>query len=256
MKNWTNCLIFKKIFFRINEQGAYCVFRPPFSFNLPDPKENSYMIDTESPVDLNCFQQGNCHQLFFKVDDNNLRCFFGFLQHGFFVKIDVGKNLLETLNDQFGIDSDYAVNRIKTVFYNGRPVDNMKTAILHNGASLAFSAAMPGLVGATLRSGGVLSPFRASISFRGDDTNAAENKKGVVFIKLFNLLIPEIGPFFLGHGILIEKMMLNSFLKDQTTNFWNHCQSVFLDDLSIDSEKLIQTGVPGTDKWVFIIVKT
>ncbi len=210
----------------------------------------------ETTVDPTCFDQGNCHRIMFTIEKNNLRCFFGFLQHGFFVRTIIGKNLHNVLIDQFGINPDYVANRIKTVFYNGKPVDNMKTAIVHDGTSLAFSAAMPGLVGATLRSGGVLSPFRSSISFRGNDTEVAENKKGVVFIKLFNLLVPEIGPAFLSHGILIEKLMLNSFLKDQTSNFWDQCRSILLDDHLIDSEKLIQNGVPGPDKWVLLLVTT
>jgi hypothetical protein len=210
----------------------------------------------ETTVDPTFFDQGNCHRIMFTIEKNNLRYFFGFLQHGFFVRTIIGKNLHNVLSDQFGINPDYVVNRIKTVFYNGKPVDNMKTAIVHDGTSLAFSAAMPGLVGATLRSGGVLSPFRASISFRGNDTEVAENKKGVVFIKLFNLLVPEIGPAFLSHGILIEKQMLNSFLKDQISNFWDQCRSILLDDHLIDSEKLIQNGVPGPDKWVLLLVTT
>lgn len=210
----------------------------------------------EIPIDPTCHDQDNCQQLMFRVEKNNLRNFSGFLQHGFFVKTVIGKNLLNVLRDQFGINTEYVVNRIKTVFYNGKPVDNMKTAIVHDGARLAFSAAMPGLVGATLRTGGVLSPFRASISFRGNDSEVAENNKGVVFIKLFNLLVPEIGPAFLGHGILIEKPMLNSFLKDQTSKFWAQCRSVLLDNHPIDSEKLIENGLPGSDKWVLLTVKT
>lgn len=210
----------------------------------------------EIPKDPTCHDQDNCHQLILTVEKNNLGSFFGFLQHGFFVKTVIGKNLLNVLRDQFGINTDYVVNRIKTVFYNGKPVDNMKTAIVHDGARLAFSAAMPGLVGATLRTGGVLSPFRASISFRGNDSEVAENNKGVVFIKLFNLLVPEIGPAFLGHGILIEKPMLNSFLKDQTSKFWAQCRSVLLDNHPIDTEKLIKNGLPGSDKWVLLTVKT
>ena len=210
----------------------------------------------EIPKDPTCHDQDNCHQLILTVEKNNLGSFFGFLQHGFFVKTVIGKNLLNVLRDQFGINTDYVVNRIKTVFYNGKPVDNMKTAIVHDGARLAFSAAMPGLVGATLRTGGVLSPFRASISFRGNDSEVAENNKGVVFIKLFNLLVPEIGPAFLGHGILIEKPMLNSFLKDQTSKFWAQCRSVLLDNHPIDTEKLIKHGLPGSDRWVLLTVKT
>jgi hypothetical protein len=158
------------------------------------------------------------------------------------------------LCDQFGLNPDYVDSRIKTAFYNGSPVDNMETAIIQDGTTLALSAAMPGLVGATLRSGGVLSPFRASISFRPDDVKASRADKGAVFMKLFNLLIPEIGPAFLKQGILIEKTELNSFLKDQKPNFWAQCQSVFLDDHFIDYENLVLNGVPGDHNFLLLAV--
>jgi hypothetical protein len=204
--------------------------------------------------DHTCFDDQNYHRLFFVLDPEKLHLFYGFLQHGFFVKAIMEKSIKQMLCDQFGLESDYVVNRIKTIFYNGKPVDDMETAIVHDGATLALSAAMPGLVGATFRSGGVLSPFRSTISYRPDDCKTPDSGEGAVYIKLFNLLVPEIGPGFLKRGIFVQKTLLDSFLKEQDSDFWSRCRSLLLDDAPIDAGGLIINGIPDSMELVFLKV--
>jgi hypothetical protein len=218
-------------------------------------KWNLLMNPAKNPVDRPYCDGQNYHCLLFVLEPNSLRCFFEFLQKGFFVKVVTGKSIKQMLCDQFGVQPDYAVNRIKTIFYDGKPVDDMETAIVRDGSTLAFSAAMPGLVGATFRSGGELSPFRSTISYRPDTCHTSDSKEGVVFIKLFNLLVPEMGPAFLCKGILIEKKLLDSFLKNQSTDFWSRCSSVFFDNHPMEIEKLMHDGVPGTEKFVLLKLK-
>jgi hypothetical protein len=55
------------------------------------------------------------------------------------------------LCDQFQVETDYLENRIKTIFLDGKPVDDEDKAVLKNGSTLALSAAMPGLVDSTFR---------------------------------------------------------------------------------------------------------
>jgi hypothetical protein len=203
-----------------------------------------------------CFDDNNYHRLFFVLVTEKLHLFFIFLQQGFVVKVRTGKSIKQMLCEQFGLDPDYAVNRIKTVFYNGKPVDDMETAIVHEGGTLALSAAMPGLVGATLRSGGVLSPFRAAISYRPENCKTSDSGEGAVQVKLFNLLVPEIGPGFLKRGIFVHKRLLDSFLKERDLNFWNQCRSVLLDDTPIEFMKLKNTEIPGSKEFVYLKVTT
>jgi hypothetical protein len=201
-----------------------------------------------------CFKDKNYHRLFFGLKTDKLHFFYRFLQHGFFVKTIMEKSVKQMLCDQFGLNPDYVVNRIKTIFYNGKPVDDMETAIVHDGATLALSAAMPGLVGATFRSGGVLSPFRSTISYRPDDCKTPDSGEGAVYIKLFNLLVPEIGPEFLKRGIFLHKPLVDSFLKEQDPDFWRQCRSLLLDNVPTDSSELIQNGIPGSTEFVYLRV--
>jgi hypothetical protein len=200
-----------------------------------------------------CFDVKNFQRFSFVLDIKKLHLFFRILQQGFFVKVITGKSIQQMLCEQFGLETDYVVNRIKTIFYNGKPVDNMEAAIVQNGGTLALSAAMPGLVGATFRSGGVLSSFRAAISYRPDECKIADSEEGIVQIKLFNLLVPELGPGFLKQGIFVQKVLLDSFLKEQNADFWSQCRSVVLDDRPVEVKEIIKSGIPGSGEFVFLI---
>ncbi len=212
------------------------------------------MNSADTSNDHTCFEDKNYHHLFFVLDTEKLHLFYRFLQHGFFVKAIMEKSIKQILCDQLGLEPDYVVDRIKTIFYNGKPVDDMETAIVHDGGTLALSAAMPGLVGATFRSGGVLSPFRSTISYRPDDCKTPDSGEGAVYIKLFNLLVPEIGPVFLKRGMFVQKTLLDSFLKEQDPDFWRQCRSLLLDNVPTDSSELIQNGIPGSTELVYLRV--
>lgn len=158
------------------------------------------------------------------------------LQQGFFVRARMGASLKSFLCDQFGISSRYLSNRIKTFFLNGKPVDDIETAIITDGSTLAMSAAMPGLVGAAFRSGGVLSPFRSSISFKNEDPGTVRAKNGSVRLKLFNLLVPEMGPVFLERGIWVDTCVLDALFKTREVDFQNAFRAVILDGARIGTD--------------------
>jgi hypothetical protein len=108
------------------------------------------------------------------------------------------------LCDRLGIDSEYAVNRIKTIFLNGKPVDDMEKAYIRDGCSLALSAAMPGLVGAVMRRDGFFSPLREGITYR-EKAPGNHVHRGLITVKLFNLLIQKLGPRFFTKGFLVNR---------------------------------------------------
>jgi len=89
----------------------------------------------------------------FTIAASQLPGFFQFLQRGFRVRAQVGCTIKSMLCRQFGLDPVYVEERIKTVFMDGKAVDDMDSAVIKDSSTLALSAAMPGLVGATFRRG-------------------------------------------------------------------------------------------------------
>jgi hypothetical protein len=72
---------------------------------------------------------------------------------------------------------------------------------------------MPGLVGATMRRGGFYAALRQGISHvTGSGTAACEG--GTVRVKLFNLLLAELGPLVLARGLILERGELDELLQN------------------------------------------
>ncbi|HKZ15881.1 MAG TPA: hypothetical protein VJ161_00255 [Geobacteraceae bacterium] len=133
------------------------------------------------------------------------------LQNGCFVKVRVGCSLRDLLCGQFNISPDYLRDDIKVLFINFSPVDNVDTAIVRDGIILALSAAMPGLVGAAMRKDG-LSWMRSSITYTEQEEERVESE-GVIQLKLFNLVMADLGESFLRRGIYVKTDVLADFLE-------------------------------------------
>lgn len=145
-----------------------------------------------------------------------LNIFFPLLQSGVTVPATVGGTLKSLLCDQFAIPADYVTERVTTIFLDNRPVDDLDHTIVHDGSRVTLSAAMPGLVGATMRRGGYYAALRRGIS-HVTDSDAAAGESGTVRLKLFNLLLAELGPLVLARGLILgqgELVELRQYLPD------------------------------------------
>lgn len=147
------------------------------------------------------------------LNADQLNAFFPILQKGVTVPAMVGCTLKSLLCDQFAIPADYVTDRITTIFLDNRPVDDLDRTIIQDGSRVSLSAAMPGLVGATMRRGGFYAALRQGIS------HALENgiyagECGTVRIKLFNLLLAELGSLVLARGLILERNELGELLQN------------------------------------------
>ena len=163
--------------------------------------------------------------------------FFLFFQQGVLIKTTVGCSIKTWLLQYLGITSEYIAGRIQTIFLDEKAVDDIETTAIRDGSRLSLSGALPGLVGATLRRGGFFSSLRSSITHSVDDKMPPQ-KEGWMTIKLFNLLIPELGPLLLNKGFYIPGEALAEFLKSQKEDFWPGCQSAYLNSSEIDLKTL------------------
>jgi hypothetical protein len=134
-------------------------------------------------------------------------------ERGIEVAAETGRPLEEILRDQWGIPADYVANRISTIFLDAKPVDDLGVHVA-DGSVLALSAAMPGLVGATMRRGGVLGSFRGDISHRDAGDRSGGGRPGWIRVKLFNMIAEELGNHFLGLGFRAPRSELRACLND------------------------------------------
>lgn len=134
------------------------------------------------------------------------------LQRGFHVPLDRTRTVRSLFTDCWMLSESFVSERIGTIFLDGNPVDDLDAVRVEPGAVLALSGAMPGLAGAVFRVGSALAAFRRDIT-RKPTACRAEEATGFVRVKLFNVLIGELGPSFLRTGIFLRPEELVSALE-------------------------------------------
>jgi hypothetical protein len=152
----------------------------------------------------------------FHAPDDALPAFYALFQQGVGVSIQTGTSLEDLLCCQWQISRDYVMGRISTLFLDSKPVDDLPSAVVHDGATLALSGAMPGLIGATMRRGGILASFRSGITYC-ETAGAGKSGRGRITLKLFNLIIDELGPQFLARGIWVPRSRLAELFPEHPT---------------------------------------
>lgn len=192
--------------------------------------------------------------LILTMPPDQLNEFYPLLQQGVNVEAQVGCTLDKLLSQQWDIPAEYAAQRITTIFLNSRPIDSLATALIRENAVIALSGAMPGLVGATMRRGGFYAAFREGITHH-DTTSDVTDRVATVRVKLFNLLLPELGPGFLQRGITIPGPGLSGFLNDRSESFWQGCRSALLDNIPVPPLSLLDEDLFSADVTVRLSIK-
>jgi hypothetical protein len=179
------------------------------------------------------------------VRHDRMSAFQELLQRGVRVKASIGSTLRSFLCDRLGIDPQYVEERIQTVFLNGKAVDDPSSAVIMDHSTIALSAAMPGLLGATLRKGSYYSGMRSEISYTAE--RKVQPHEGWILLKLFNLLPREIGPLVLQKGVGVKGKDLQDFLTKRSSSFWQGCVEVNLNGKRLDPARLVEIKWPEED---------
>ena len=165
--------------------------------------------------------------------------FLQLLQKGVNVTGRIGSTVRSFLCDDLGVSPEYLDKRIQTLFLNGKAIDNPDTALLKEDSTLALSAAMPGLLGATLRKGGFYAKMRSEISHQ-EESQGIVLHEGLVLLKLFNLLPAEIGPAILERGLWLRGEELNRLLKDLADELGEGCTEAKVDGQGVPLETVAE----------------
>ncbi|BBO82973.1 hypothetical protein DSCO28_35390 [Desulfosarcina ovata subsp. sediminis] len=143
------------------------------------------------------------------IPRSTVSLFLPLMQKGVVIAARTGCSIRQFICGQLGISDAYLDQRVQTLFLNARPVDDVDAAVLEDGATLALSAAMPGLLGATMRKGGHYAAFRMGISLSANTPPANAPGTGRVTLKLFNMVAREVGPGLLEKGVGVDGSDLN-----------------------------------------------
>jgi hypothetical protein len=174
--------------------------------------------------------------------DNCLPTFSPLLQRGVMVQLNSEVILRHFLYHHLGLSPEFVEDYLTTIFINGKPVDDLDQATLRGDDTLALSAAMPGLVGATMRRQGLVASLRSGISHRPEERLEPESSSNTLTLKLFNLMIEAIGPAILENGVLLSKEQWEQFLQRAGLNLWDRCRTVRIDGQDASPQEKPFTG--------------
>jgi hypothetical protein len=191
----------------------------------------------------------------FYVAPSKLRIFHSLLQQGVRIKTRMGDSIHDFLSQSLGLSPESIEQKIQTVFLNGKAVDDLITARLRDGATLSLSGAMPGLLGATLRRGGFYAPMRKTITCQEEDQPLTA-QGGCITLKVFNLLLSEIGPLILSRGFWIKGGALRTFLQNQGEDFAEKAGLADKDGSEMPIMGLLSEQFAGTNDLFHIQIKT
>ena len=174
--------------------------------------------------------------------------FFLLLEEGFTQDSAVGCSLRDFICGSLGLDREYLADSVQTIFLDHNPVDNIDTALIRENSTVALSAAMPGLAGATLRKGGKFAAMRDQISCRMGTASASDQRTKVT-VKLFNVMAKELGEDLYQKGLWIRSSSLKWFFRKYLQSILPGIKRALTDEGEIDPHRF--TDLPW-DKVVFL----
>ncbi|NOX19912.1 MAG: hypothetical protein GXO99_01425 [Nitrospirae bacterium] len=161
------------------------------------------------------------------------------LQQGILMKVTAGSSVRDFLISNLCLDEEYIDRRIQSILLNGRPVDDPSGAKIKDGVTIALSSSMPGLVGATLRRCSPVASLRSTLTYK-ESSNIKSNCQATVRLKLFNLIMSEIGPFMLKQGVMVEAKRIQEILNKLNSLFDKDRNEVFLNNETIEPVELLK----------------
>ena len=170
--------------------------------------------------------------------------FLPLLEKGVIIPVRTGCSIHDFFCGQLGLPEPYLEQRIQTLFLNARPVDNVNTAVIQDGSVLALSAAMPGLLGATMRKDGWYAAFRKDIS-ECSRPGSRSQTDGLIRLKLFNMVAREIGGILLQRGVRIDGTDLGRIASRHKEMLCGHIQSMQVDDHPVTPDPIFFETLEG-----------
>ena len=183
-------------------------------------------------------------RLHLHVDASCVPLFFSLFEKGVVLSANTGCTLRDFLCGQLGLSGDYLDQRVQTLFLDARPVDDVDKAVVRDGSTLALSAAMPGVLGATMRKGGRYAAFRKDISQPADECGICESS-GRVTVKLFNMVAKEVGARLLEAGVEVDGKDLQRIADRFPAEMIRSIRNGRMDDHAITLDMAFFSTLPG-----------
>ena len=178
-------------------------------------------------------------------------CLAQLLQSGFFLAVPEACPVRLFLRDTMELDDAYMHTRLQTVFLNGLAVDDLDAAMVRPGCRLALSAALPGLVGATMRRGGFFASLRQNVT-HPPERETPRTGPFLAEVRLFNLIGDDLSARMLARGVYVRAGKFLEFLRERPARFWDNLRSLTLGSVALSRDDLHQATWPRPDSLLLL----
>lgn len=122
------------------------------------------------------------------------------MQKGVYVRRPGDCSVAEFIGNLLDLTPEAMKRDIKTIMMDNKVVDDPVTESMHGASTLVLSGAMPGLVGAMLRSDSPYKAMRATITSAG----VGSVDSPMITIRLFNTVMRKHSQRMVRHGFWID----------------------------------------------------
>ena len=122
------------------------------------------------------------------------------MQRGVYVRRPGDCSVAEFICNLLGLTLEAMTRDIKTIMMDNKVVDDPLSESMRGSSTLVLSGAMPGLVGAMLRSDSPYKAMRATITSAG----AVSVDSPMITIRLFNTVMRKYSERMVQHGFWID----------------------------------------------------
>lgn len=105
-----------------------------------------------------------------------------------------------------------------------------------------------------MRTGSHMASMRSAITYEEDSSGIYEIKRGMVKIKLFNLILVDLGAEFLSRGIFVLSENFRKFFLDKYNAHMDNCKDIKLNGEHLSADLLREKILHHEEKYIFIKV--
>lgn len=139
-------------------------------------------------------------------------------REGVEVLVPAGRSLRATMEDDLGLGRKCVDERVRAVFLDGSPVDDIDADCARTGCTLALAGALPGVAGICMQRESRIGVYREGITHAADTpTNPATQDREPVrmTLKLFNTIAAECLAQVLERGVELRAARLAELLDER-----------------------------------------
>jgi hypothetical protein len=137
------------------------------------------------------------------------------VREGVEILVPAGRSLRATMEEDLGLGRECVDARVRAVFLDGSPVDDIDGDCARPGCTLALAGALPGVAGICMERESRIGVYREGITHAAPTPASAKREQLRMTLKLFNTIAAECLAQVLAKGVELRAARLAELLDER-----------------------------------------